>query len=328
MKHLTREEAKSICDKVMSFSKADECNVQIGGNRTGNIRFARNAVSTSGVVTDTQMAVAVAFGKKQGIATINEFDDKSLEKVVRRAEDLARLAPENPEFMPAVAKQTYKETPTFIQKTADIDPEFLLGAVFDNSQNKLFYRADDIATADFLSDMTGKIQVEDEQKLVTRNSLNSEKLDRETRLIPSERNLYDRNMILKLKLFQAIFCASVPNRSAIASLCKTSPIPAPDDLNGKELVQVNAGNPRMSNKEPKAINSTQNNQTQGKPKTFSEFIERENEHKQRNQSNLTNAVTNHGEHNANSQSSATSDNSSQGHNQEQKTSTSQSDYLF
>ena len=211
---------------------------------------------------------------------------------------------------------------------ADIDPEFLLGAVFDNSQNKLFYRADDIATADFLSDMTGKIQVEDEQKVVTRNSLNSEKLDRETRLIPSERNLYDRNMILKLKLFQAIFCASVPNRSAIASLCKTSPIPAPANLNGKELIQVNAGNMRMSNKEPKTINSTQNNQTQGKPKTFSEFIEREAEQKQRNQSNLTNAVTNHGEHHANNQSNTTSDNSSQGHNQVQKTSTSQSDYLF
>jgi hypothetical protein len=214
---------------------------------------------------------------------------------------------------------------------ADIDPEFLLGAVFDNSQNKLFYRADDIATADFLSDMTGKIQVEDEQKVVTRNSLNSEKLDRETRLIPSERNLYDRNMILKLKLFQAIFCASVPNRSAIASLCKTSPIPAPDDLNGKELIQVNAENPQMSNKETKTISSTQNSLTQAKPKTFSEFIEREAEQKQRNQSNSINKPdhqTNNGEHHANNQSSTTSDNSSQGHNQEQKTSTSQSDYLF
>ena len=202
---------------------------------------------------------------------------------------------------------------------ADIDPEFLLGAVFDNSQNKLFYRADDIATADFLSDMTGKIQVEDEQKVVTRNSLNSEKLDRETRLIPSERNLYDRNMILKLKLFQAIFCASVPNRSAIASLCKTSPIPAPVNLSGKELIQINAGNPRMSNKETKTISSTQNSQTQAKPKTFSEFIERQAEQKN---------ITNHGEHNANNQPNATSDNSSQGHNQEQKTSTSKSDYLF
>jgi predicted Zn-dependent protease len=124
MKQLTQEEVKSICDKVMSFSKADECNVQLGGASTGNIRFARNAVSTSGIINDIQMAVTVAFGKKQGIATINEFDDKSLEKVVRRAEDLARLAPENPEFMPAVSKQTYQATPTFNQKTADIDPEF------------------------------------------------------------------------------------------------------------------------------------------------------------------------------------------------------------
>ena len=37
-------------------------------------------------------------------------------KSFRRAEDLARLAPENPEFMSAVAKQGYKETPTFVQK--------------------------------------------------------------------------------------------------------------------------------------------------------------------------------------------------------------------
>lgn len=124
MKHLTQDEVKRISDKVLSLSKADECNVQVNGSRTGNIRYARNAVSTSGVVEDTQMVVSVAFGKKQGIATINEFDDKSLEKVVRRAEDLARLAPENPEFMSAVGKQTYKETPTFVQKTADIDPEF------------------------------------------------------------------------------------------------------------------------------------------------------------------------------------------------------------
>ncbi|MDB5753715.1 MAG: Peptidase, partial [Massilia sp.] len=60
----------------------------------------------------------------QGTATINEFDDKSLEKVVRRAEETARLAPENPEFMPAVAKQAYKPSATFSARTASIDPEF------------------------------------------------------------------------------------------------------------------------------------------------------------------------------------------------------------
>jgi predicted Zn-dependent protease len=120
---LTQDQTKRICDRVLSLSKADECIVSINGKRNGNIRFARNAVSTAGLIDDTAITVRVAYGKRQGTATINEFDDKSLEKVVRRAEDLARLAPENPEFMPAVAKAPFKASNTFVQKTADIDPE-------------------------------------------------------------------------------------------------------------------------------------------------------------------------------------------------------------
>ncbi|MCG2584826.1 TldD/PmbA family protein [Massilia sp. TS11] len=124
MKILSAEEAKRITDKVLSYSKADECTVQINGRRTGNVRYARNSISTAGLVEDVQLAVSVAFGKKSGIATINEFDDKSLEKVVRRAEELARLAPENPEFMAAVDKQDYKASATFAAKTAAIDPDY------------------------------------------------------------------------------------------------------------------------------------------------------------------------------------------------------------
>jgi len=121
---LTQEQTKRICDRVLSYSKADECVVSVDGSRAGNIRFARNAVSTAGLADDTTVSVQVAFGKRQGTASINEFDDKSLERVVRRAEDLARLAPENPEFMPAVGKQDFKASKTFDAKTAAIDPEF------------------------------------------------------------------------------------------------------------------------------------------------------------------------------------------------------------
>jgi predicted Zn-dependent protease len=50
-------------------------------------------------VSQHQLAVASAFGKKLGVATINEFDDASLKKVVERSEELAKLAPENPEYV-------------------------------------------------------------------------------------------------------------------------------------------------------------------------------------------------------------------------------------
>ena len=88
------------------------------------MRYALNSVSTSGIVNNADLAVQVAFGKRIGTATINEFDDTSLEKVVRRAEELARLAPENPEFVPAIEKQNYKASDTYVEKTAAIGPDY------------------------------------------------------------------------------------------------------------------------------------------------------------------------------------------------------------
>jgi predicted Zn-dependent protease len=124
MKMLNQDEARRITDKVLSLSKADECRVSISGARTGNVRFALNNISTSGLVENIQLTVTVAFGKRQGSANINELDDKTLEKVVRRAEDLARLAPENPEFEAAVGKQIYLPTSMFNAATAAIDPDY------------------------------------------------------------------------------------------------------------------------------------------------------------------------------------------------------------
>jgi len=124
MSIFTEAQSKAILDKVIALSKADECTATLTGSIDGNIRFALNNVSTSGIVSNADLAVQVAFGNRTGTATINEFDDAALERVVRRAEDLARLAPENPEFMPAIDKQTYKPSSTFSAATAAITPEF------------------------------------------------------------------------------------------------------------------------------------------------------------------------------------------------------------
>jgi predicted Zn-dependent protease len=120
---LTKDEAQALLKKVLSYSKADECEVNLTGTIRGNIRYARNAVSTSGSISQTTLVVSSAFGKKLGIATINELDDVSLEKVVRRAEELAKLAPENPEFMSFLGPQTYANPITHVQATAAVTPK-------------------------------------------------------------------------------------------------------------------------------------------------------------------------------------------------------------
>jgi predicted Zn-dependent protease len=123
MKILSKEEAKKIIDKVIGFSKADEISVTLSGGRRGNIRYARNTVSTAGESENLSLAVTSGFGKKSGTATINELDDASLEKAVRRAEEIAKLAPENPEYVPNLGPQVYVDSQTFAQATANITPE-------------------------------------------------------------------------------------------------------------------------------------------------------------------------------------------------------------
>ncbi|MAU15634.1 MAG: peptidase C69 [Muricauda sp.] len=120
----TKEEAKKILEKALSFSKADACEINLSGSNSGNIRYARNTVSTAGYRSTQSLVVQSSFGKKVGTATIDEFDDASLEKVVRRAEELAQLSPENPEFMPPLGPQTYDEAITFKESTANVTPEY------------------------------------------------------------------------------------------------------------------------------------------------------------------------------------------------------------
>lgn len=145
----SKEEAKRILEKVIGFSKADGIEANLNGSNGGNIRYARNTVSTSGEDSNVTLAVQSNFGKKSGTATINEFDDASLEKVVRRAEELAKLSPENPEFMDSLPQQTYGESKTFSETTAKITPEYRAQAAA-NSINPA--SAKDVTAAGFLDD--------------------------------------------------------------------------------------------------------------------------------------------------------------------------------
>ncbi|WP_040574318.1 TldD/PmbA family protein [Pontibacter sp. BAB1700] len=119
----TEQQAREVMQKALQYSKADECVVNLQGSDSGNIRYANNAVSTSGENSTTSLVVTSAFGKKSGIATINEFDEASLEKVVRRSEELAQLAPENPEYMPILGPQKYSSSNAYFKSTAAFSPE-------------------------------------------------------------------------------------------------------------------------------------------------------------------------------------------------------------
>jgi predicted Zn-dependent protease len=107
---LTQPEARRLQDRVLALvraTKGAEAVVAVRSSREGNTRFAINEISTSGDVEERTVELTVQFGQRQASATTNQIDDRALDELVGRVIRMARLAPENPELMPVLGKQTY-----------------------------------------------------------------------------------------------------------------------------------------------------------------------------------------------------------------------------
>ena len=148
----TEEEARKVMEKALSFSKADACEINLEGSESGNIRYARNSVSTAGHRSNQTLVVQSNFGKKMGTATIDEFDDESLKRVVAISEELAKLSPENPEFMGPLGPQVYDNAINFIEATANVTPEFRAEVANSSIEPAA---AKDVTAAGFLDDSAG-----------------------------------------------------------------------------------------------------------------------------------------------------------------------------
>jgi predicted Zn-dependent protease len=108
---VSRDEAQRIIEGALKLSKADSIEVNLGGGRQRNVRFAANQMSTAGVVTDLSMVVSSSFGPKHAITTTNDLSPEGIERAVRQSEAIARLAPDDPEAMPRLAQQSIAPLP-------------------------------------------------------------------------------------------------------------------------------------------------------------------------------------------------------------------------
>ena len=117
---LTENEARTICEKLLSYVQADDAIVGVNSENFGHLRFASNSFTTSGARENTSVGVTVWIGNKRGAASTNEIDDESLKATVALAEQLARISPVDREYMPTLSKQTYKPVNGYAEATSNI----------------------------------------------------------------------------------------------------------------------------------------------------------------------------------------------------------------
>jgi predicted Zn-dependent protease len=129
---LSESEARELARRALAMSGADEARVNVNSGHESNTRFAVNQITTSGDVQNASVTVSSAFGRRIGSATTNRFDGESLRRVVETSERVARLAPEDPEYMGQLGEQVYPDVrhPWF-DVTANLDAERRAAAVME-----------------------------------------------------------------------------------------------------------------------------------------------------------------------------------------------------
>jgi predicted Zn-dependent protease len=126
---LSKADAKSITDKILGFSKADSCIVSISGSEDRHVRFAQNMATTNGSPSSLDIGVESHFGKQSGTTTGTDLDDAALAALVAASESTAKLAPENPEFLPPIGPQTYPAGTAFSAATQSATSAMLAAAI-------------------------------------------------------------------------------------------------------------------------------------------------------------------------------------------------------
>ena len=120
---LTSDEARNLCRKVLGLAKADHTRVNVNSGISGFTRTAINRVTTAGETDNVEVRITSVFGKRVASVNTNRLDDASLERAVRDAEALAKIAPENPEYLPELGEQKYNDIDGYYESTGSLTTE-------------------------------------------------------------------------------------------------------------------------------------------------------------------------------------------------------------
>jgi len=117
------EECRRVGERVFSLTDADDAVVNIGHSREALTRIANNAIVLNVFTESRSLQVTVAYGSRKGSASCDSLDDDAVEAAVRRAEEVARVSPPDPEFLPSLGPQEYVPVQAWFEKTATLDAE-------------------------------------------------------------------------------------------------------------------------------------------------------------------------------------------------------------
>ena len=119
----SEERAISLLESIVAQSQSDGVFVSLQAGESALSRFSENQIGQNITKNYFNLKITSYFGKRTASSSTTESSPEALRETLRRSEELARFAPEDPEWMPLLSPQTYDERiPAFDEGTATLSP--------------------------------------------------------------------------------------------------------------------------------------------------------------------------------------------------------------
>lgn len=120
---LTQQDAIALIEFAIAKSQADGVFISLSACETALSRFSENQISQNIRKNTFSLTVTSYFGQRSASASTTELERDAIAQTLRRAEDLARIAPVDPEWVELLPEQSYSNrTPAFDEATATLSP--------------------------------------------------------------------------------------------------------------------------------------------------------------------------------------------------------------
>lgn len=160
---MKKEEILEVLNRAMSYVEADQVELLMLGGESALTGFANNYIHRNVAEENYSLNIRVAFGKKVGASSTNDFTGEGLRKAVESAQNIARLQKENENFV-SFAKNEAFEMPVIDVDEEDPTPDFRaeqVKKITDKAKQKGFIASGIFETA--------------KQQLAVKNSLGVER---------------------------------------------------------------------------------------------------------------------------------------------------------
>jgi PmbA protein len=97
---MDRDQCGDIFERVRRAAQGRDVEVTVQGGHSALTRFANNAITQNVSEEGCEVSARVQMGGRTARATTNRLDEESLRRVVRQAEELARVQEEDSELLP------------------------------------------------------------------------------------------------------------------------------------------------------------------------------------------------------------------------------------